>query len=106
MSRTKGAKNRPKSEAELLLMLAEAKAAGDNEAPEERSPTIENKAPKIEKPTKSIVEFTLKTPDGEPENDASGLADMVLRCGNPKCGKILPNEVNKCPFCGVNLKWD
>ena len=107
MARIKGSKNRPKSIAELEIMLAEAKSAGGQiekltEEAKKTNPEPEFEIkPKIRQKTERKP-FEIERPNSQPLD----INSEVIRCGNPKCGKILKDEYGVCPFCGCYLKWD
>jgi len=96
MSRTKGAKNRIKSIAELEIMLVDAKA--------EKNQVTAIKKDEIPIDKYSRQSFKILTPDNEPEKSLK--EDFVLRCGNPVCGKVLDNLYSRCPYCGCILSWE
>jgi len=96
MPRTKGAKNKPKSKEYLLQKLAEL---GEN-VPQTFADVVTPVA-------KTKKKFELQKVDEVNENQSENetLSGEILRCGNPACGKILNEQYNICPFCGVNLQW-
>lgn len=124
MPRTKGAKNKPKSDNELIEILkkrgykviegaenvknAIQNAAGENYPPTDpvihTPPKKENENPEIQ--PKSKKSFEIKQPPKQPENTPPVNPNAgILRCGNPACGKILQTEISECPFCGCRLSW-
>jgi hypothetical protein len=107
MPRTKGAKNKPLSDSKLRQIYLErfgALSEGKKAEPKENEPKTEP----IKKMAKTS--FSIAKPKAEKqENDQSAehknSSDIVIRCGNPACKKILQNEVDVCPFCGCKLSW-
>jgi len=103
--RTKGAKNKPKSKEYHLQRL---KDLGMNIAENNQNLEItmaekaQQKAKeKLEIAKPKIMKELIKTDNGEFQKSK----EIVLRCGNPACGKILKNEVSNCPYCGCHLDW-
>lgn len=107
MPRTKGAKNKEKTD-EYLAQLLEKRGYKVTRGATETLKAIKDIA---EKPVKKArAKLTIDKPkprENEKENDPPvNLNGTVIRCGNPACNKILEKEFSKCPFCGVKLTWD
>src|SRR3972149_1265090 len=100
MPRIKGAKNKPKSDSELIEAL---KNRGYNVSKfAEKQP--ENTTAKVTvKRSKLIIEKPVKI--AAKQSEVLSDKDTVCRCGNPACGKVLTGEISPCPYCGANLKW-
>lgn len=97
MSRTKGAKGKPKNpEAELAKvrkLFADRgfrfPSDGGSESPDIPPGT----------PESGILGEDVKFKIGKDDGGETG----SFTCG--KCGKELPGEVSPCPECGVTLNW-
>jgi len=91
MARIKGAKNKPKSVAELEILLAEARATDKTEGQE-----TSLKTEAIIEQVKQAKTFEIKSPIEENKTD-------VFHCG--QCGERLPSELPQCPHCFSKLNW-
>lgn len=103
MPRTKGAKNKEKTD-EFLANLLEKRGYKVTRGATETLKAIKDIA---QPPLKKVkAKFTVEKPR-QTEKDAPPVSpdDTVIRCGNPACNKILDKEYSRCPYCGVNLTW-
>lgn len=114
MARVKGAKNKPKSTAELEKELRERLATEGKSLdivigpggkpktdPKPKTPTPAKKTEPVEK-TEPVTKSG-KTLDLAPVAGAAKEDIETYTCGN--CRGKLDGEVQICPHCGVGLSW-
>lgn len=112
MSRPKGSKNKPRTDAELI---AELKKRGipipDNLIPDSGVVAAPQQAKKPAPVVNEIAEvssgvvrekFALTQNSLQTEK----LQETTYRCGNRLCNKLLPSALEKCSYCGIDLKWE
>lgn len=99
MPRTTGAKNKPKSDEQLIKEL-ESRGYGvsKGEAPHEEN-TV--------KPRHTRTDVVIEKPviPAETTSKKAAETEEVYRCGNKLCNKVLDQMYSVCPHCGVNLTW-
>jgi len=111
MPRTSGAKNKPKSDDELIKILKERGydiVQGANAVKEAIAEAAETPKKETKMAEKSGEKFEIKPPEIETEKEKAPAPDLnstVFRCGNPACNKILSKPESVCPYCGVKLEW-
>jgi len=94
MPRTQGAKNRPKTNNELLAELKKRGFSVDGTTVKvpKYKPPIEGETP----PEMEEIELEIE------DEDTSEIT--TYRCGN--CKAELDSQVEKCPYCYAELKWE
>lgn len=102
MTRTKGAKNKPKSTAELINQLRDR---GVNIPDDVVTPETEKEPKKeiVSAQSAGVQREQFKIKQNTPETAAAD--KKVYRCGVKICNIILSGPVDTCPNCGVHLDW-
>lgn len=111
MSRPKGSKNKPLTDAELLKMLHERGIPiADSLIPDSGIVAAPKQAKKpapvaseVSEVSNGIVREKFALTLNTPQSDK--LQQTIYRCGNRLCNKVLPEALHQCPFCGVYQTW-
>ena len=110
MTRTKGAKNKPKTTAELINQLRERGIdIPDNltvQAKEpEPPPKLEVSQPTKPAPASGVTREKFALTQNRTEASQAG-QKTVYRCGNTLCNTVLSDKLPVCPKCGARLAWN